>query len=136
MEISCYRDQELASEPRLLPAASYNLAHTLLSRSPDGCLFVPIRPIQYLAIIDAEEFVFLDGERKCWIDIAWQNFRPQVRDSLEEPVPYRSVYYRPDATQLMVRLQTELPRALHLLANKGAFGHPAKVLKFPAPQKN
>lgn len=135
MEITCYRDKEIASEPRSLPASTYNLAHTLLARSPSGCLFVPIRSMQYLAILDEEEFVFLDGERKCWIDIAWQNFRPQVRASLDDPVPYRAVYYQPDVTQLMVRLLAELPRALNELAAKGRRNEPARVLKFPAPER-
>lgn len=133
MEITCYRDREMASEPRSLPAATYNLAHTLLGRSPSGCLFVPIRAMQYLAILDAEEFVFLDGERKCWIDIAWQDFRPQVRTSLDEPVPYQAVYYQPDAAQIMARLQAELPRALNNLAAKGRLAGSARVLKFPSP---
>ena len=135
MEITCYRDAESARESRFLPAATYNLAHALLSRSPSGCLFVPIRAMQYLAILDAEEFVFLDGERKCWIDIAWQDFRPQVRTSLDQPVPYQAIYYRPDAEQLMTRLQAELPRALHDLDAKGRFDGSARVLKFPAPER-
>lgn len=133
MEITCYRDPELAREPRFLPAAIYNLAHLLLSRCATDTLFVPIRPMQYLAILDAEEFVFLDGEHKCWVDIAWQNFRPQVRTSLEDPVPYQAVYYRPESEQLMARLQAELPRALNDLAAKGRVAGAARVLKFPAP---
>lgn len=133
MQITCYRNPESAREPRFLPAVTYNLAHALLSRSPNGCLFVPIRSMQYLAILDAEEFVFLDGERKCWIDIAWQDFRPQVRTSLDEPVPYQAVYYQPDAAQLMARLQAELPHALNDLAAKGRLAGSARVLKFPAP---
>ena len=135
MEITCYRDSEVAREPYSLPAATYNLAHTLLARSPNGCLFVPIRSMQYLAVLDAKEFVFLDGERKCWIDIAWQDFRPQMRASLDEPVPYQAVYYEPDAAQLMARLQAELPRALNELAAKGHPNGPARVLKFPAPER-
>lgn len=135
MEITCYRDSEVAREPCSLPAATYNLAHTLLARSPNGCLFVPIRSMQYLAILDEEEFVFLDGERKCWIDIAWQDFRPQVRTSLDEPVPYQAVYYQPDAAQLMARLQAELPRALTDLAAKGRLAGSARVIKFPAPER-
>ncbi len=35
MEISCYRDPELAREPRFLPAA-YNLVHTMLARCNTG----------------------------------------------------------------------------------------------------
>ena len=135
MQITCYRNPESAREPRFLPAATYNLAHALLSRSTSGCLFVPIRSMQYLAILDVEEFVFLDGERKCWIDIAWQDFRPQVRTSLDEPVPYQAVYYQPDAVHLMARLQAELPPALTDLAAKGRFDGSARVIKFPAPER-
>jgi hypothetical protein len=133
MEIACYRDPELTREPQFLPAATYNLAHSLLSRSPSGCLFVPIRTMQYLAILDAEEFIFLDGERKCWIDVAWQNFQPQRRVSLGEPVAYEAVYYRPSSSGLMARLLAEFPRALTDLAAKGRFEGSAQVLKFPAP---
>lgn len=134
MEITCYRDPDLAREPRFLPAATYNMAHTLLSRSTSGCLFIPVRAVQYLAILDAEELVFIDGDRKCWIDIAWQDFRPQRRASLDEPVPYQAVYYRADSAQLMARLQAELPRALKELEAKAHFDGSARVLKFPAPQ--
>lgn len=133
MEITCYRDHEISSELLSLPASVYNLAHTLLSRCASSSLFVPIRSMQYLAILDAEELIFLDGERKCWVDIAWRDFRPQARASLEDPVPYQAVYYRSDAALLMNRLQAEFPRALQDLAKKDRIDGPAKVLKFPAP---
>jgi hypothetical protein len=134
MEITCYRDQEPACETRHVPAATYNLALTLLARSATGNLFVPIRAMQYLAILDAEEWVFLDGERKCWVDIAWRHFRPQVRASLEDPVEYEAVFYQANARDLMSRLQAELPRALQDLAKKTRVEGPARVLKFTAPK--
>lgn len=131
MEITCYRDQELACEMRYLPAASYNLALTLLARSATGNVFVPIRAMQYLAILDNEEWVFLDGERKCWIDIAWRHFRPQARTSLEDPVQYEAVFYQANARDLMSRLLVELPRALREVGKKARVEAPARVLKFP-----
>lgn len=134
MEITCYRDQELACEKRQLPAETYNLSRTLLARCETGNLFVPIRSMQYLAILDSEEWVFLDGERKCWIDIAWRHFRPRARESLEGPVEYEAVYYQTTARDLMFRLQAELPRALQALAEKKRLEGPARVLKFPAPK--
>ena len=134
MEITCYRDQELMRETRYLPAATYNLALTLLARSATGNLFVPIRAMQYLAILDSEEWVFLDGERKCWVDIAWRDFLPQARASLEYPVQYEAVFYQANARDLMVRLLAELPRALQGLAKKARVEGPARVLKFPAPK--
>ncbi|MHB0991467.1 MAG: hypothetical protein ACYC3O_09670 [Burkholderiales bacterium] len=135
MEITCYRNPELTRVSRFLPADAYNLAWTLLARSAGGNLFVPMRDVQYLAIIDAEEYVFLDGVRKCWIDIAWRNFRPQARNSLQDPVEYEAVYYHPDAECLMGRLQSELPRALHALAEKSHSPGPgpSRVIKFTAP---
>lgn len=132
MEITCYRGEEVAREPRNLPAATYNLAVTLLARSHGAALFVPIRAMQVLAILDAEEFVFLDSERRNLIDIAWRDFRPQSRTALDAPVAYTAVYYRPDAGGLMQRLQAEFPLALRQLANKAKPDAPARVLKFPA----
>ena len=133
MEITCYRDPELIREPRHLPAATYNLAFTLLARNGTGSLFIPIRAMQYMAILDAEELIFLDGERKCWVDFSWRDFRPQARASLEDPVAYEAVYYRADPENLMSRLQAELPRALQALAAKSKVDGPARILKFPAP---
>jgi hypothetical protein len=131
MEITCYRDQEVSHESRYLPATTYNLAITLLANSASHELFVPIRAMQYLAILDAEEFVFLDGERKCWVDIAWRKFRPQARTSLDQPVEYEAVYYRHGQSDIMARLQTEFPRALQVLASKSKNDGAASVIQFP-----
>lgn len=131
MEITCYRDPEVSREARYLSANIYNLAITLLSRCATKHLFVPIRSMQYMAIIDSEEFVFIDGERKCWIDISWQNFKPQARDALDQPVPYEAVYYRENMSIIMTRLQSELPVALQVLVNKTKLDGPARIINFP-----
>ncbi len=135
MEINCYRDQEVAREHRQLSAATYNLAHTQLARSQSGNLFIPIRAMQYLAILDREELIFLDGVRKCWIDIAWRNFHPQLRQSLDEPVSYDAVYYTAEASNIMSRLQRELFLALQQLSVKEPAHDDAKVIKFTGIRK-
>lgn len=132
MEISVYRDQALATEARTLAAATYNLAHSLLARSPSGVVFVPIRSMQMLAIIDSEEFVFLDSQYRNWVEIAWQHFRPQARSALDEPVPYEAVTYHPDGQRNLGRLLVEFPKALQALADKEKIDGPAKLLKFEA----
>lgn len=132
MEITCYRDPEINRETRYLPAITYNLAITLLSRCATRHLFVPIRSMQYMAIIDHEEFVFIDGERKCWIDIAWQNFKPQARDALDQPVAYEAVYYSENMSSVMIRLQSEFPAALQALVNKTRLDGPARIINFPS----
>lgn len=132
MEITCYRDPEISREVRHLPASTYNLAITLLARCATKHLFVPIRSMQYMAIVDNEEFVFIDGERRCWIDIAWQNFKPQARDALDQPVAYQAIYYREDMSAIMTRLQSEFPPALQILNSKARLNGPARIINFPA----
>jgi hypothetical protein len=133
MEITCYRSNETSRETLSLPASTYNLAITLLVRSANEHLFVPIRSMQYLAIVDIKEFVFIDGERKCWIDIAWQDFQSQARTSLDQPVVYEAVYYRDNQAEIMSRLHREFPVALRMLADKETLNNPAQVIKFPKP---
>ena len=129
MELVCNRNTELERESRLLPAAAYNSAHLLLEHSKEGVVFVPIRSMQYLAVIDHEEIIFLDSAHKSWVEIAWQNFRPQQRSALDEPVPYEAVYYTPDARQTMQRMQVEFPPALKALAAKDAPTTVARIIK-------
>jgi hypothetical protein len=130
MELICYRDVELARVSRLLPAATYNCAHLLLEHSKEGVVFVPIRSMQYLAVMDREEIIFLDAEHKSWVEIAWQNFRPQQRSALTEAVPYEAVYYNPGAGETMRRLQVEFPSAVKALAAKDAPAAVARIIKF------
>ena len=127
MEERFYREQEIARLPDFLPAAIYNLAHTLLARAGQ-CLFVPIRSMQYMAVLDAEEFIFVDSQNKAWVELAWQHFRPQTRASLDESVPFELVHYAPQAAQTMKRLPREFHDALRLLAQRQQPDHPASVL--------
>ena len=114
-EETFYRPDELRREPHHIPAATYNLAYLLLKRSPQGCVFVPIRSLQYLAVLDEEEFIFVDREARSLIELSWQGFRPQIRRALEEPVPYEVVYYREKGSQTMRRLPVEFYKALQTL---------------------
>lgn len=131
MEITCYRSNETSRETHSLPANTYNLAITLLARCNSGHLFVPIRSMQYLAILDKTEFVFIDGENKCWIDIAWQNFQSRTRTSLDQPVTYEAVFYRENQAKIMSRLQREFPFALQTLSDKEKLDSPARIIKYP-----
>lgn len=134
MEIRVERDAPWMSESRQLPAATYNRMRTLLRKAP-GAVFVPIRSMQFLAIVDTEEIVFVDHLRKNWAAVAWRDFRPGQRSALDAAVPYQAIYYREDGPTLMRRLQAEFASALTALAAKAPAGdHPARVLDFP-PRK-
>jgi hypothetical protein len=127
MEERFYREREIARLPAFLPAATYNLAHTLLARA-GTCLFVPIRSLQYMAVLDAEEFIFVDSQNKAWVELAWQHFRPQARSALNERVPFEVVHYALQATETMKRLPHEFLQALQVLAGRDLPQQDARVL--------
>jgi hypothetical protein len=129
MEITCYRNHEVAREPRQLPAPTYNSALLLLEHSKDGVVFVPIRGMQYLAVIDREEIIFLDSEHRSWVAIAWQNFRPQQRTALTDAVPYEAAYYTQAAREAMKRLLAEFPQAVKALAARDTPSTGARIIK-------
>lgn len=133
VEETFYRAAELAREARTLPADVFNLARILLRRHRRDCLFVPIRSMQYLAVLDHEEFVFVHREGARLIEVAWQNFRPQGRDRLSDPVPYEAVYYAATGAQTMRRLQGDFFRTLCSLERNAAVVTPARVIKLNSP---
>lgn len=130
MEITIRRDQVLCCEERLLSAPVYNLALGLYSRH-HAPVFVPIRSMQFLAILDREEFVFVDHLDKQQAVMVWTNFKSTLREALDQPVPYRVLHYRRDSPQLFSRLQGEFHLALK--ACHGLEPHPpsARILPFP-----
>jgi hypothetical protein len=134
MEERFYREQEIVRLPGFLPAATYNLAHTLLARA-GTCLFVPIRNMQYMAVLDAEEFIFVDSHNKAWVELAWQHFRPQARNALDERVPFEIVHYQPQAAETMKRLPGEFHQALRVLAERDLPQHDADVLPLTRPPR-
>jgi hypothetical protein len=135
MEERFYREQEIARLPDFLPAATYNLAHTLLARA-GKCLFVPIRSMQYMAVLDAEEFIFVDSQNRAWIELAWQHFRPQARSALDERVPFEVVHYLPKAAETMKRLPAEFHQALKVLAERDLPQQDARILPLVRPLRH
>jgi hypothetical protein len=97
-------------------------------------VFVPIRSMQFLAVIDQEEIVFLDAEHKSLVDIAWQNFRPQQRSTLTEAVPYEAAFYNHNGNETMKRLLVEFPPALNVLSAKDSPSSAARIIKLDRSQ--
>lgn len=108
-------DQEVAREQTCIPATVYNGLQLLLGRSSGDAVFVPIRSMQYQAVVDRHEVVFVDshggyayqdGEGGRLIRIAW---RPAVgRASLSAPVPCEIVYYFKNMRETQRRLLGEI----------------------------
>jgi hypothetical protein len=115
-----YRGKELARVHRTMPAQTYHLTRLLLARSRDTFVFVPIRSMQYLGIIEAGELNFVHSEARREIDISWQSLTADERSALDQPVSYEAVYYTDEAPVTMQRLQGDLLRALELMASRSA----------------
>lgn len=119
-------DQPFAREPSSLPADIHNGLQLLLTRDGGRCVFLPIRSMQYQAVIDREEVVFVDayggyahqdGVGGRLIRIAWQPAE-ESRASLSDPVPYDIVYYYPGLKETQRRLLGETRAALLRLAQR------------------
>lgn len=115
MQISFERGQEIARESLTLPAEYYRKIHLLFARAPQDSLFVPIRSMQYLAVIDSNEVVFVDGQGPRVIEVAWCGFHHQDPDDLLSSVDYTCIYYLEKGRLAMQRLQAEFLEALSLL---------------------
>jgi hypothetical protein len=77
--------------------------------------------MQFLAILDAEEWVFVDGEKKHLIEVAWQKFRPQSRTAIDDAVPFEAMFYTEESPGLMSRLESAVHEALLQEVNRMQF---------------
>lgn len=124
-----FRSRELKRESRMLPAETYNLAKILHHRSGEPNLLVPIRSLLYLAVVDQEEIVFLDGTvSHNDVLLAWRKFRPQERRCLDDPLSYETVYYADEVLGIMPRLQAEFHKALRQIRDSHRTGKPAEII--------
>lgn len=130
VEETFYRSDELRRQASAMPGATYNLAHQLVTHSPQGCVFVPIRSMQYLAVLDAHEFIFIDSQGDRRIELAWLGFQPQTRTALDEPVAFDLVYYRGQGEATMRWLPGEFYKSMMLFSERQSNGAPraAKII--------
>lgn len=122
-----FRPQEVARQESAIPAALYNICQRLLRRIGADCLFVPIRSMQYQAIIDRGEIIFVDnqggyayqdGQGGRLIRIAWEPRPPDKRESLIESIPCHIVFYFPDLKETQLRLVGEFTRTLEQIEQR------------------
>ena len=116
-----FRPPELSSVHSTLPASVYNALQLILRRHENGSLFIPIRSMQFQAVADRFEVLFVDGqggyahrdgEGGRLIRLAWRLTPPDKRESLNAPVPCTIVHYFPNLKETQMRLMSELPPVL------------------------
>ena len=122
-----FRPPALLREPLTIPAGLYNRCRLLHTRSELPHLFVPIRSMQFLAVIDREETIFVDNQGGYAVQdgvggrlivLAWQFTLAQARASLNAPMEMELVHYREGGRELHRRIMSEFPPALEHLSEK------------------
>ncbi|MET0066147.1 MAG: hypothetical protein ABW076_07360 [Candidatus Thiodiazotropha sp.] len=138
-----FRPIEREREPMTIPASLFNLCSLLRNHSHFEHVFVPIRSMQFLAVVDRDEVIFVDqhggyavqdGEGGRLIVIAWQFLHHATRESLNEPVGIELVHYRQGGRDLHRRIMSEFPAALELLNKRtepsGSMARKGVILPF------
>jgi len=116
-----FRPADNSRESSALAATLYNDLQLVLKRSGSESLFVPIRSMQFQAVVESEEIIFVDGQGGYayqdgvggrLIRIAWRPASATRRESLDGPVPCEIVYYFPDLKEIQRRLMSAFPPVL------------------------
>jgi len=116
-------DEFFCLKTRLL-SKTYNLAHILLTRSQSSHLFIPIRSMQYLAIIEKNAFWFVDSlayavredEGGRLIRVSWHPIiNANERDGLTQNMDCRVIFYGGDMREIQNRLNGEFYESMRLI---------------------
>ncbi len=116
-------DAFFCQKTRLL-SQTYNLAHVLLNRSKSSHLFIPIRSLQYLAIIEKNVFWFVDSlayavqgdEGGRLIKVSWHPIiTANQREGLTQNMDCRVMFYGEDMRETQNRLNGEFYQAMQLV---------------------
>jgi len=131
------RPAELDRRQTSIAAQLYNRCRLLLRHSRSGFVFVPIRSMQYQAVIEDREIFFVDlqggyvthqGERGRPIILSWLLPSAAEREALDAPVTIELVRYRDDAEAIHRRLCSEFPLALMRAEQQKRSGSAASAL--------
>jgi hypothetical protein len=121
---SFFTPDEYSCLSETLLSKTYNLAHILLNRSQSTHLFIPIRSMQYLAIIEKNMIWFVDSltyavrdnEGGRLITVSWQPILSvHQRNDLNEHVPCHVIFYGGDRNEVHKRLRSEFYVAMGLI---------------------
>ena len=119
-----FTPDEFSCHETLLLSEAYNLAHVLLNRSNSSHLFVPVRSLQYLAIIEKNAFWFVDSlayavrgdEGGRLIKISWHPLLcAGDRVDLTQHMACKVVFYGEDMSEIQSRLISEFYKSMQLL---------------------
>ena len=118
------RPREISRNTVLLNPALFNGYRRLLCRDSHPQIFVPLRNLQFQAIMTRDEILFIDSfgpyqhddshSGRC-ITISWQFKHLSRRDNITSPAPYDIVQYVRNSDISNNRLVGELGNAIRIL---------------------
>ena len=115
------RPVELSRQSLRLGSSIFNAYRLLISRDTDGFVFLPLRNIQFQAIVSSDEILFVDSYGPYHSDVttggrcisfAWQFVDIRQRDSITHPAGYEFIRYCDNSDVDNNRLVTEFSLAL------------------------
>jgi hypothetical protein len=118
---SFFTPDEFSCEKTTLLSQTYNLAHVLLNRSESNHLFIPIRSLQYLAILEKDAFWFVDSlayavrgdEGGRLIRVSWHPLiTANEREGLTQNMDCRVIFYGEDMSEIQKRLNSEFYQSM------------------------
>jgi hypothetical protein len=139
-----FRPEVIERESVTLRPDVFNRARLALARSVTDCAFIPIRSMQFQAVITHDEIIFVDnqgyavkdGEGGRIIVLAWDLSAAVQRDSLNQPVPIEIFYFERDLREVHRRIMSEFPIALdsHMARDRSQCrpGGTARIVPLPA----
>lgn len=107
-----YRGELVQKERHRLPGEVYNQTRIMLVRNSWEGVFVPIRSMQYQAVIDLEEIIFIDAIAGRNIQCAWREFDANGRKTVNASVEFEWEYYVEPDVNFERRLLGEFSKAL------------------------
>jgi|GEM_PF-1112640 len=119
----------LLEEKRSIPASLYK--KTLkLKKNKEKAVFVPVRSMQYLAIIDTAEIVFVNGLNKRLIEFSWNNFNYKKSMKITDPVEYILKFYVPGKEEEARRMQREFEVHVDIMLSRLTTPGSVEIIEF------
>lgn len=113
-----YRGDTLGTEICALSAETYNNMRRLISRHDGPQVFVPVRSLQYMAVVSDQEVVFVDLHIQRVTELSWSRFQANSRGSLSSPVSYSCAWHNNKAHERMQKITVEFAESLKTLLGK------------------
>jgi hypothetical protein len=115
-----FRPEEVAREQVNIRADLFNRCRLALNHSDTECAFVPVRSMQFQAVISRNEIIYVDNQGYRVQDdqggrlivLAWDLTAADRRESITDPVPIKIIYFHENLRDIQRRLIGEFPTAL------------------------